>query len=372
MVDRAYNFAAGPGTLPLPVLEQVREDLLSLPGIGASPLEVSHRGRWFREVIAEAEANLRALLPVPDTHHVVFCPGGATMQFSMVAMNLLRGGDVPADYIVTGSWGGKAVTEARKEGEVRVAWDGREDGYRRVPGPDEYAPSAGARYVHFTSNETIQGVEWPDDPDVASDAVLVCDGSSDFLSRTLDLARYGVLYAGAQKNAGPAGVTVAIVRDDMLGLIPGGLPTMLDYRTYVEAGSLHNTPPVFAIWVLMLVTRWLRDAVGGLDAQLEANREKARLVYDEIDASDGFYRGHAEPGSRSLMNVTFRLPDEDLDARFVTEAAAAGLIELRGHRSVGGIRASLYNAMPMEGARALARFMGAFREANAGSARALG
>jgi phosphoserine aminotransferase len=365
MADRAYNFAAGPGTLPLPVLEQVREDLLALPGIGASPLEVSHRGPWFREVIAEAEANLRALLPVPDTHHVVFCPGGATMQFSMVAMNLLRGGSSPAAYLVTGSWGRKAVAEARKEGEARVAWDGGEDGYRRVPDPTEYAIALDAPYLHLTSNETIQGVEWAGDPAGPADVPLVCDGSSDFLSRPIDLSRYGVLYAGAQKNAGPAGVTVAIVRDDLLRRIPDGLPTMLDYRTYVEAGSLHNTPPVFAIWILMLVTRWLRDAVGGLDAQLALNREKARLVYEAIDGSEGFYRGHAEPGSRSLMNVTFHLPDEDLDARFVADAAAAGLIELRGHRSVGGIRASLYNAMPLEGANALATFMAAFRATHA-------
>jgi phosphoserine aminotransferase len=365
MVDRAYNFGAGPGTLPLPVLEQVREDVVALPGIGASPLELSHRGPWFRDVLDEAEANLRTLLHVPDGHHVVFCPGGASLQFSMVPMNLLRGADAPAPYLVTGSWGRKAIAEARKEGEVRVAWDGGDDGYRRVPRADEYAIAAESPYLHATSNETIQGVEWPEDP-VAPDGVpIVCDASSDFLSRPLDLTRFGVLYAGAQKNAGPAGVTVAIVRDDLLGRIPDGLPTMLDYRTYVEGGSLHNTPPVFAIWVLMLVTRWIRDAVGGLEAQLALNREKARLIYEAIDASDGFYRGHAEPGSRSLMNVTFRLPDEELDARFVTEAAAAGLIELRGHRSVGGIRASLYNAMPLEGAQALARFLGVFRATHA-------
>jgi phosphoserine aminotransferase len=200
----------------------------------------------------------------------------------------------------------------------------------------------------------------------------VCDASSDFLSRPVDLSRYGLLYAGAQKNAGPAGVTVAIVRDDVLDRVPDGLPTMLDYRTYVRSGSLHNTPPVFAIWVLMLVTRWLRDTVGGLAQQRVINREKARLVYEAIDGSDGYYRGHADPGSRSLMNVTFRLPDDDLDARFVDDAEAAGMIELRGHRSVGGIRASLYNAMPIEGAQALARFMGTFAAANRRVARASG
>ncbi len=362
MVDRAYNFAAGPGTMPLPVLERVRDDLLSLPGVGASPLEVSHRGSWFRDVIGEAEANLRALLPVPATHRIVFCPGGATLQFSMAAMNLLRGGGRPAAYVVTGSWGAKAVAEARKEGDVHVVWDGADERYRRVPAPAEYTVPEGAAYLHFTSNETIQGVEWDAEPAGPPSVPLVCDASSDFLSRPVDLSRYGLLYAGAQKNAGPAGVTVAIVREDLLGRIPDGLPSMLDYRTYVESGSLHNTPPVFAIWILMLVTRWLRDPVGGLDAQAAANREKARVVYEAIDGSHGFYRGHADPGSRSLMNVTFRLPDQALDARFAEAAAEAGLIELRGHRSVGGIRASLYNAMPFEGAEALVRFMGAFRE----------
>lgn len=372
MVDRPYNFSAGPGTLPVPVLEEVRDGILMLPGVGASPLEVSHRGAWFRDVIGEAEANLRALLPVPQTHRIVFCPGGATMQFSMAAMNLLRGSGLPAAYLVSGSWGVKAVAEARKEGDVLVLWDGADEGYRRVPMPAEYAVPEDVAYLHFTSNETIHGVEWDAEPVAPAGVPLVCDASSDFLSRPLDLSRYGLLYAGAQKNAGPAGVTVAIVREDLLERVPDGLPSMLDYRTYVGSGSLHNTPPVFAIWILMLVTRWLRETVGGLDAQAAADREKARIVYAAIDASDGFYRGHADPGSRSRMNVTFRLPDEDLDARFLAEAAAAGLIELRGHRSVGGIRASLYNAMPVEGARALARFMGAFRAAHAAAAPARG
>jgi phosphoserine aminotransferase len=365
MADRPYNFAPGPATLPLPVLEQVRDELVSIPGIGASPLEVSHRGTWFRDVIAEAEANLRGLLSIPETHRVIFCPGGATMQFSMTAMDLLRGRDDPAAYVLTGSWGVKAATEARKEGAVRIAWDGGDEGYRRVPAPTEYEIPAETAYLHVTSNETIQGVQWASEPQLPPGVPLVCDASSDFLSRPVDVARYGVLYAGAQKNAGPAGVTVAIVREELLASIPDGLPSMLDYRTYVASGSLQNTPPVFAIWVLLLVTRWLRDTVGGLEAQLEVNRRKAGLLYDAIDASDGFYRGHAADASRSLMNVTFRMPEDALDARFVAEAAAAGLIELRGHRSVGGIRASIYNAMPVEGVRALARFMGAFRAEHA-------
>lgn len=359
--DRVFNFAAGPGTLPLPVLEQAQHDLVSLPGLRVSPLEISHRSPWFDDVIDEAQANLRALLAIPDSHHVVFCQGGATMQFSMVPMNVLRGGGTAA-YAVTGAWGEKAVAEAKKEGSARVVWSGKEGGYVRVPRDDELlaAISPDAAYVHITSNETIQGVEFPGTPAVPDSVPLVSDASSDFLSRPLDVSSHALLYAGAQKNAGPAGVTVVIVRDDLLTRVPDGLPTMLDYRTYVGSRSMHNTPPVFAIYVLMLVTRWLRDEVGGLNRQLERNREKARLVYDAIDESEGFYRGHAEPGSRSLMNVTWRLPTEDLERRFVLEAEAQGLVELTGHRSVGGIRASLYNAMSLDGAQSLAELMRAF------------
>jgi phosphoserine aminotransferase len=362
MSDRTFNFSAGPATLPLPVLEEAQRDLVSLPGTGASPLEVSHRSPWFREVIGEAEANLRELLAVPESHHVVFCQGGATQQFSMVAMNLLRGTGRPAEYVVTGAWGAKALAEARKEGDARPVWTGAGAGFVTVPSADELsaAVTAGAAYVHVTTNETIQGVEFDADPRTPDGVPLVADMSSDFCSRPVDVGRYGLIYAGAQKNLGPAGVTVAIVRDDVLGSIPDGLPTMLDYRTFTGHGSLYNTPPVFAIYVLMLVTRWLRDEVGGLERQRADGREKAGLVYDAIDASGGFYRGHARPEARSLMNVTWRLPAEELDRAFVVEAADRGMVELKGHRSVGGIRASLYNAMPVEGARALAAFMGEF------------
>ncbi len=364
MSDRVINFSAGPATLPLPVLEEAQRSLMSLPGVGASPLEVSHRSAWFEGVIGEAESNLRALLSIPDAHQVLFCQGGATMQFSMVAMNLLRGRDRAADHVVTGAWSEKAIREAEREGRVREAWTGHPDGFVRVPTQDELdvVLDADSAYVHLTSNETIQGVEFPDTPVVPDAVPLVCDASSDFLSRPLDLSRYGVLYAGAQKNAGPAGVTVVIVRDDVLERVPDGLPTMLDYRTYAGSNSMHNTPPIFAIYVLMLVTRWLRNDVGGLTTQLAINREKAGLIYGAIDTSGGFYRGHAQRGSRSLMNVAFRLPNEDLERRFVAEASAQGLAELKGHRSVGGIRASLYNAMPIEGAQALAQFMRSFAD----------
>jgi phosphoserine aminotransferase len=362
--DRAFNFSPGPATLPVSVLQTVRRDLVSLPGIGVSPLEISHRSPWFEGVIEEAVANLVQLLDVPQTHRVVFCQGGATMQFSMAPMNFLRGSGREAAYVVTGTWGTRAVAEARKEGDVRVVWDGADLTYDRVPPESEAEIPAEAAYAHITSNETVQGVQWQHPLAMPAGVPLVCDASSDFLSRPIDLGDVGLLYAGAQKNAGPAGVTVAIVRGDLLDRIPARLPSMLDYRTYVESGSLHNTPPVFAIWVLKLVTRWLIDEVGGLDKQLELNATKAALVYDEIDASGGFFRGHADPGSRSLMNVTFRLPTEELDRAFVAGAAAEGMIELRGHRSVGGIRASLYNAMPQAGARTLADFMRSFAAAN--------
>lgn len=364
MTGRVVNFSPGPSALPLPVLQQAQRDLVSLPGVGASALEVSHRGAWFTSTIEEAEANLRSLLDVPGTHRIVFCQGGATLQFSMVAMNLLRGASRPAEYVVTGSWGEKAVKEAEKEGPARVAWSGKDEGFVRVPGTDEIlgSLSGDGPYVHITTNETIQGVEFPDTPVVPDTSTLVADASSDFLSRPIDAGRYGLLFAGAQKNAGPAGVTVAIVREDLLATIPEGLPTMLDYRTYTEHASLYNTPPVFSIYVLVLVTRWLRDEVGGLTAMHERNRDEAALLYGEIDAAPVFYRGHAEPGSRSLMNVTWRLPTEDLERTFVAEAADDGMIELKGHRSVGGIRASIYNSMPRDGVERLAAFMRAFRD----------
>jgi phosphoserine aminotransferase len=367
MIDRVVNFSPGPGTLPLSVLEHVRDDLVSLEGVGASPLEVSHRGPWFMDVIERAREDLRSVLAIPAGYHVIFCQGGASLQFSMAPMNLLRGTGRPADHVVTGAWGAKALIEARREGDVLVAWSGEESGFRRTPSDDELGAALhdDAAYVYVTTNETIHGVAFPAVPAVPHGVPLVADASSDFLSGPIRWDDVGLLFAGAQKNAGPAGVVVAVIRDDMLARIPDGLPTMLDYRTYVEHGSLANTPPVFAIYVVGLVARWLLDDVGGLEAMAARNRRKAALVYDEIDGSEGFYVGHAGAGSRSLMNVTFRLSSEDLDRAFVAEAAEEGLAELRGHRSVGGIRASIYNAMPVEGVEALASFMRAFRDRNA-------
>ena len=365
MSDRVVDFGAGPAALPVSVLEQAQRDLVSLPGLGISPLEISHRSPWFGQVLEEAEANLRTLLTVPDSHRIVFCQGGASLQFSMVPMNLLPRTGHTADHVITGTWGAKSLREATRQGATRSAWTGAAGGFTRVPDAGEWSAGDDAAYLHITTNETIEGVQWPDLPASSGAVPLVADMSSDFLSRPLDLRRVGLAYAGAQKNAGPAGVTVVIVREDLLERAAEDLPTMLAYRTYVEHGSLYNTPPVFAIYVLMLVTRWLRDEVGGLEEQDRRNRAKAAALYEAIDGSDGFYRGHAQPASRSLMNVTFRLPDEALDQRFVAEAAERGLAELKGHRSVGGIRASIYNAMTIEGSQALAAFMQEFRDRNA-------
>jgi phosphoserine aminotransferase len=366
MSDGVWNFSPGPATLPRPVLERAQRELVELPGLGVSPLEASHRSAWFEGVIHAAEANLRELLGISDSHAVIFCQGGASLQFSMVAANLLRGRPEPAAYVLTGSWAERALAEAMKEGEARTVWSGANEGYVRVPAVAEIEVDPGASYLHLTANETIQGVEFPPgiEPELPRDVPLVVDASSDFLSRPMPVERYGLVYAGAQKNAGPAGVTIAILRRDLLDRAPEGLASMLAYRTYVEHGSLFNTPPVFSIYVLMLVTEWIREKVGGLDRQERINREKVDLVYAEIDRSEDFYRGHAEPASRSRMNVTFRLRDEDLERRFLAEAEGEGLIELKGHRSVGGVRASLYNAMPVAGARALAGFMRRFAASN--------
>jgi phosphoserine aminotransferase len=364
MMERVFNFSPGPATLPLPVLQEVQQSLLALPGVGASVLEISHRSKTFEEMIAQAEANIRALLSLPEEYHVLFLQGGASLQFSQVPMSFLRGTGRSADYIVTGSWAKRALAEAQREGAVRIVWDGKADNYSRVPKHGEYEIDPSAAYVHFTSNETIQGIQFPAEPEVG-DVPLVCDASSDFLSRPIDVKRYGLIYAGAQKNVGPAGVTIVIIRQDMLEQVPDDLPTMLNYTVHVEHRSLYNTPPVFAVYVVMLVTRWLLENIGGLEQMHAINRQKAQLLYEAIDRSEGFYRGHAQPDSRSLMNATWRLPSEELEVQFVKEAKEAGLHELKGHRSVGGIRASMYNAMPIEGVRTLVEFMEHFRQKHA-------
>ncbi len=352
-MNRCHNFNAGPAVLPVPVLERIRDEMLSLPGVGMSVLEISHRSTTFETILAAAEDRLRRLLNVPDTHHILFLQGGASLQFSMVPLNFLPR-DGSADYLVTGSWSEKAVEEARKVGRVNLAGTTKAENYARIPKPAELRLDPTAAYVHFTSNNTIFGTQWHTEPEVG-DVPLVCDASSDFLSRPLDIRKYALIYAGAQKNAGPAGVTIVIVRDDWLRRIPDGLPTMLDYRTHVKHRSLYNTPPVFAVYVVGLVLEYL-EAQGGLAVVSAANAEKAARLYAVIDAG-GFYRGTAERDSRSLMNVCFRLPTPELEQMFLQESSANGFAGLAGHRSVGGIRASLYNALPMDSVMALIDFM---------------
>ena len=356
MAERVFNFGAGPAVLPEPVLEQIREDLPALPRVGMSVLEISHRSPAFDEILATAEANIRALADVPDDYHVLFLQGGATLQFSMVPMNLLPAGG-SADYLITGSWAAQAAREAEKFGSVRVAATTAAEGFHRLPAAAEIDVSPAASYVHVTTNNTIAGTQWPAMPAV-SDRPLVVDASSDIFSRPIDVAGHGLIYAGAQKNLGPAGVTVVIVRPDLAERGPASLPKLLRYATYVEGGSRPNTPPVFAIYVVSLVTAWLREQ-GGLEAVAARNERKAATLYAAIDRSD-FYRGVAAPDSRSRMNVTFRLPTPELEKRFAQQAEAAGLAGLKGHRSVGGLRASIYNAFPEAGVDALAAFMTEF------------
>lgn len=362
MEKRAFNFSAGPAGLPLAVLEQVQKDLLCYPGAGASIMEISHRSKTYDAVHAKAKANIKQLLNLPDNYHVLFCQGGATLQFTMLAMNLL-GKEQSADYIYCGSWAKKAMGEAKKIGKIRTAWSGEAERFTRMPEQAELDLDPNAAYLHMTSNETIEGVECFDEPQSGT-VPLVCDASSDFLSRPIDIKKYGLLYAGAQKNVGPAGVAVAILRDDLLERVPAGLPSLLDYKVMVENDSLYNTPPCFAIYLISLTTQWVIDTFGDLAGMEAHNRKKAGIVYDAIDNSDGFYVGHAQPQSRSLMNVTFVLKNKDLESEFVSQAKALNLHELKGHRSVGGFRASIYNAMPIEGCQALADFMKDFAQKN--------
>jgi phosphoserine aminotransferase len=360
MTERIFNFSAGPAIMPVPVLEEAGAHLLALPGVGMSVMEISHRSKTFDEIIQGAEAGLRELLDIPKDYAVLFLQGGASLQFAMVPMNFLSL-DGSADYIVTGSWGKKAVKEAQKYGTVDLAANLADGGFTRVPGADEIHLNPSAAYVHLTSNETIEGVEWKTEPDVG-EVPLVSDASSNILSRPIPIEKYGIIYAGAQKNMGPSGVTLVIIREDLLPRVREGLATMLDYRTHVKDKSLHNTPNTWGIYIINLVCKWLKEK-GGLAAMQQENEAKAKVLYDAIDAT-AFYRGHADTDSRSVMNVTFRLPSEDLEKKFATEATAAGLDGLKGHRSVGGIRASIYNAFPREGCEALVEFMKEFERKN--------
>jgi len=355
MEKRVYNFSPGPAVLPLSVLQEVQRDLISLPGVGVSALEISHRCPWFDKVLEETEANLRKVLNVPAEFKVLFMQGGSRLQFAMVPMNLLGAGQ-SADYVVTGAWSKMGADEAKKFGNVRTVYDSKATNHDRLPAAGDLKFDPAAAYAYYTSNETIQGVQFLDEP-AAGGLPLVCDASSDFLCRPLPMERYGLIYACAQKNSGPAGVTTVLIREDLLARSTDKLPTMMNYAAYAKEKSLVNTPPVFSIYVMMLVTRWLLNDVGGLAKMYERNKSKAKLLYDVIDGSDGFYQGHAQPANRSLMNVTFRLKDDETQKKFIKGAEARGLHYLPGHRSVGGIRASIYNAMPVEGVEALRDYM---------------
>jgi phosphoserine aminotransferase len=358
--SRIFNFSAGPAVLPLPVLEQAQRDLVSLPGVGMSVLEISHRSKAFEDLLNGAVADIRELAGVPSDYTILMLQGGASLQFSMVPMNLLTPG-ATADYIVTGDWAKKAMKEAKRVGATNVAASTEDGNFKRIPKQSELKLTSGAAYVHMTSNNTIHGTEWHDQPNVGA-APLVCDASSDIFSRPIDVKSYGLIYAGAQKNLGPSGVTVVIVRDDLLARSADTLPTMLNYKTQADNGSMYNTPPAFGIYILRLVMKWL-IAQGGLKAIQAVNERKAKILYDELDRT-AFWQPHADKDSRSLMNVTFKLATEELDTRFAKEATAAGLDGLKGHRSVGGMRASIYNAFPEDGVKALVEFMKEFERKN--------
>jgi phosphoserine aminotransferase len=347
--------------LPLPVLERAREELLSVGGSGMSVMEISHRSKIFDKILDDARQGIKDLLVVPDNYRVLFLQGGASLQFNMVPMNFLPAG-ASADFVITGIWGKKAADEARRCGNVNIVYDSAAEGYIKVPKQDELKFTPDARYIHYVSNETIDGVEFSYDMDGGITPVI-CDSSSNILSKPIDVAKYALIYAGAQKNIGPAGITLVIISDEMLERVPPNQHKMLDYRYHAENGSRGNTPNTFGIYIIDLVCQWLKEK-GGLTAMEKNNEAKAKILYDAIDHSDGYFRGRAERDARSLMNVTFTLSSAELEEKFCVEATAQGLDGLRGHRTVGGIRASIYNAFPKEGVEKLVEFMNDFAQKN--------
>jgi len=361
MSERIHNFGAGPGVLPEPVLRQAQEDLWNIAGSGIGIMEHSHRGKLFDRVIQEAEALCREVGGVPDNYKVLFLQGGASLQFAMAPMNLLGPGQT-ADYLVTGVWSQKALKEAKLVGQTHVAFDGAATKFARIPAQSEIQYSASPVYVHLTTNNTIYGTQWAAEPELPAGVPLVADTSSDMFSRPIDVSRYGLIYAGAQKNLGPSGAVLVIIREDLVERAPKTLPTMLQYRTHAAENSLYNTPNTWGIYFTGQVFKWIREQ-GGLTAMAAKNEAKASLLYDLIDRS-GFYRGVADPGSRSLMNVCFRGPTEELEAKFCSEATRAGLDGLKGHRSAGGMRASIYNACSLASVEALVEFMKEFERVN--------
>ena len=359
---RVHNFNAGPSILPVSVLEKAQAELLDYAGCGMSVMEMSHRSKEFEGIIQTAEADLRELMGIPANYKIVFVQGGATLNFAMIPMNFRPAG-TSADYIVTGAWSKTANKEASKLGATKLAFTSEAENFTRLPAQEALVLDPSAAYLHFCHNETIHGVEFRTEPVAPAGVPLICDMSSDFLSQPVDVTRYDMIYAGAQKNAGPAGVVVCIIKEDLLARVPEKMPALLDYRLLAESGSLHNTPPCWSIYMVGLVFKWLKD-LGGLPAVYKLNQEKADLIYGAIDASGGYYRGHAKPEARSIMNVPFRMQSEELEDLFVKEAKKADFIGLKGHRSVGGLRASIYNALPIESAKALAVFMADFQKAH--------
>jgi phosphoserine aminotransferase len=367
MPDRIHNFSAGPAVLPESVLRKAQEAIWNVAGSGIGIMEHSHRGKVFDRIVKEAEQACRDLAGIPDNYRVLFLQGGASLQFAMVPMNLLASGRT-ADYLVTGVWSQKAVKEAGPIGKVHIAVSSEATNFDRIPKPSDIHYSPSPAYVHFTTNNTIFGTQWRGEPPVPKGVPLVADTSSDMYSRPIDVRKYGLIYAGAQKNLGPSGVVLVIIRDDLVEAGAKTLPTMLQYRTHVAEGSLYNTPPTFGIYVMGEVFKWIQSQ-GGLRAMAEHNEAKAKLLYQYLDQSE-FFRGTAQTDSRSLMNVCFRGPTEELEAKFIAEATKRGLDGLKGHRSVGGMRASIYNACPRESVEALVQFMKEFEQANRSSARA--
>lgn len=359
IMSRPINFSAGPSMIPVEVLESLSADMVNYKATGLSLVEVSHRGPVYDEVHQEAVSLLRELLGVPEGYSVLFLGGGATLQFSMVPMNLMKGS---ADYANTGTWAKKAIAEAKKVGQVNVVFDGSSSNFSSLPDPASVKPSPGSSYLHITSNETIGGIQWKSFPDTGS-VPLVADMSSDILSRPVDVSRFGLIYAGAQKNLGPSGVTLVIIRDDLLERSSDSLGAYLNYAVHAKANSLYNTPPVFPIWGVKLVLEQIKKR-GGAAAVAKENAAQAAEIYNAIESSEGFYRSPVDPACRSDMNVVWRLKEESLEAEFIAQAGKAGLIGLKGHRSVGGCRASIYNAMTMEGVKRLTSFMADFARKN--------
>lgn len=361
---RLFNFSAGPATMPASVLEEIRDELLCYPGAGASIMEISHRSKTFVDVMESAKSDLRSLMAIPDDYDVLLLQGGSALQFSMVPANLLRGTGKTAHYLVTGSWSKKAIAEAKKEGDIVNAYDASASNFNHVPGPEDFSVPDDSAMLYYCGNETIQGVQFHTEPNCPSAVPLACDVSSEFLCRPTDVSKYGLLYACAQKNAGPAGVTAVIIRKDLLERSQDSLPGYLNYRNHSNADSMWNTPPTFAVYAFGKIIRWLADEMGGLESIGQLNQQKAKLLYDVIDAHSNIYKGHAKKDCRSIMNVTYAFKNESVSGKFFEGAAKHHLDALEGHRSVGGVRASIYNAMPIEGVETLAQYMTDFAAAN--------